>query len=54
MAPIIPVIGEIRKGREIGYASKKALFMWCACFDCGKPRWVQVNKAASIKERRSE
>lgn len=35
-------IGEIRKGLEIGYKSKRHGFIWLACVDCGKERWVAL------------
>ncbi len=36
-----PVIGEIRKGLEIGQRPQRP-FMWANCLDCGKTRWVEV------------
>ena len=44
----MPVIGEIRKGREIGYKSKTANHMWCACVVCGKERWVLIRNKQPI------
>ncbi len=40
----MPEIGEIRKAREIErYAAKgNGKFIWHACVDCGKERWVQL------------
>jgi len=35
-----PQLGEKRRGREIGRAAKNNLFIWQACTECGKPRWV--------------
>lgn len=34
-------IGDIRRGKEIGYANGAAQFVWAACLDCGKERWVK-------------
>lgn len=36
-----PKIDEIRKGREIGRTSY--LYVWHACIDCHKKRWVQAH-----------
>lgn len=33
-------LGEIRNGRELGYRACTARFIWHACIDCGKERWV--------------
>jgi len=33
-------IGEIKKGRELGYVAEYN-FIYAACLDCGKERWVQ-------------
>lgn len=35
-----PYIGEIRQGREIGFLSIHHKWIWTACIDCGKERWV--------------
>ncbi|KKN45279.1 hypothetical protein LCGC14_0684650 [marine sediment metagenome] len=35
-------IGEIRKAREIG-KTEHGNFIWQACADCGKERWVKFN-----------
>ena len=36
----MPEIGEVRKGEEIGYNPLDTKFIWHACIDCGKGRWV--------------
>ena len=37
----MPEIGEIKRGKEIGYkANDKKI--WQACIDCGKERWVAL------------
>lgn len=41
------VLGEIRKGREIGYKGG-ASFIWHACEKCGKERWVRIQKGKPI------
>ncbi len=35
-----PEIGEIREGQRIN-GKWKSKYIWHACVDCGKPRWVQ-------------
>ena len=42
----MPTLSEIRKGEEIGYTAKKTKFIWHACEDCGKERWVLIIKGA--------
>ena len=39
----MPLIGEIKKGREIGRTSRQS-HIWQACGGCGKQRWVQLRK----------
>lgn len=36
----MPAIGEIRKGRELDYASVGENFIWAECPSCGTKRWV--------------
>ena len=47
IAPIadtrMPKLGEVRKSSEIGKRSY-CHYIWSACVDCGKERWVQVNR----------
>ena len=40
---VMPKIGEIRAGREIGYTSRSR-FIWQACELCSKERWVRCSK----------
>lgn len=40
----MPEIREVKKGKEIGYKSPSKSYIWHACIDCGKTRWVQVYK----------
>lgn len=46
----VPNIGEIRKGTEIG-RTYQAKFVWRACPDCGKERWVSWRGGRPIHER---
>ena len=39
----MPTIGEIKMGREIGYKQDQR-YIWSACADCGKERWVRCAK----------
>ncbi len=39
----MPQIGEIKRGKDINYKSTKS-YMWHACLDCGKQRWVELRK----------
>lgn len=39
----MPEVGEIRKGKEIGRKTSNK-FIWFACIDCGKERWVLVRQ----------
>lgn len=40
----MPEIGEIKKGKEIGYKNTSRTFIWHACEGCGKERWVPFEK----------
>lgn len=35
----MPQLGEIQKGQDIGKSQFK--YIWAACIDCGKERWVR-------------
>lgn len=48
IAAIVPKIGEIRKGREISKRPPQNNFIWHACEDCGKERWVYSTKGMPI------
>jgi hypothetical protein len=39
----MPVIGEIKRGREIGESQPYIKYEWSACLDCGKERWIYYN-----------
>ena len=36
----MPIIGEKRRGRELGFRDSKRNYIWAACPDCGKQRWI--------------
>lgn len=36
----MPEIGEVKRGRDIGYKAVDTKFIWCACERCRKERWV--------------
>lgn len=43
----MPVLGEQRRGREIGKAPRQ-YFRWCSCHRCGNERWVQLGKGGPV------
>ena len=43
--------GEIRRGKEIGYAHGRAQYIWHACVDCGKERWVGIHRGNPVSTR---
>lgn len=47
-----PQIGEIRKGREIGYKGLTHNLIWAACEVCGKERWVELRKGKALMHPR--
>ena len=49
----MPVIGEIRLAKEIGrkVPHKGSPYIYHACIDCGKPRWVILDKSKPSHER---
>lgn len=46
----MPEIGEIRGAKEIGHKGRWK-FVWHACEDCGKERWVQLIKGEPKNKR---
>lgn len=36
----MPIVGEKKKGRELEFKDRKRTYIWAACPDCGKERWV--------------
>lgn len=42
----MPTTGEIKKGKDINltYARWRGYWVWSACVDCGKERWVRYLK----------
>ena len=45
----MPQIGEVKKAREIGYKSKRCSYIWSACVDCGKERWIQLYPGRQLR-----
>jgi hypothetical protein len=43
---LIPTVGEIRRGEEIGFKRRRN-YIWAACQNCGLLRWVQLEKGKS-------
>lgn len=46
----MPELGEITRGVEVGYRSF-GKFIWHACIDCGKERWVQFQYGKAQSQR---
>lgn len=47
----MPQIGEVWRGKELkphSTTQKYTKFLWAACPDCGKERWVQIKKGKPI------
>ena len=40
----MPIIGQTARGREIEKKSADSLYIWSACEDCEKERWVMVER----------
>lgn len=43
----MPRIGEIRRARELGYKGRD-FFIWLACPQCGKERWIPKRKGIRL------
>lgn len=39
----MPELGEIRKGKEIRFNNDSRKYIWHACVDCGKERWITLD-----------
>jgi len=48
--PIGTYLGEIKRGRDIGYSNGTSL-IWSACEVCGKTRWVAFVKRQPVNRR---
>jgi len=44
-------IGEIRTGKEMGYAKNHGKYIWQACEQCGKERWIELKKGMPTSRR---
>lgn len=40
----MPILGEIKTGKELGHKSIWNKWQWCACESCGKERWVTITR----------
>ncbi len=40
----MPTIGEVKRAGELGWKGFSN-YIWAACVDCGKERWVQLSKS---------
>lgn len=46
-----PIIGDVRRALEVGWAIKGQRCIWHACIDCGRERWVKIEKKEPTNER---
>ena len=46
----MPEIGELKRGIEISKNSSRKFFVWQACLDCGKERWIRLNGDKPISQ----
>jgi len=44
-------IGDVRKGAELGYKQKWGKYIWVACEQCGKERWVQLKRGLPMHSK---
>ena len=44
-------LGEIKRGEEIGRKPLSERFIWAACMDCGKERWVMARRGLPFNRR---
>ena len=47
---MLPQIGDIKRARDIGRVGHYK-YMWMACIDCGKERWVKIRNAKPYNNR---
>jgi len=47
----MPQLGEIKPGRDISIKPDKSKFIWAACIDCHKERWVRFIKGKPLHLR---
>lgn len=43
----MPRIGEVKRARELGYKGRD-FFIWVACPQCGKERWIPKRKGVKL------
>lgn len=48
----MPLLGDIEYGRDIGHY-KGHKFIWLACENCGRERWVLLKKGKPTKRLRA-
>lgn len=46
----MPKLGDIKYGRDINLSPPVGKYIWHACKDCGKERWVAYNKGQTKSE----
>lgn len=50
---MMPEIGEKKRAREIGKGDNSHFYIWLACEDCGKERWVRYYREDARGQRTS-
>ena len=48
---LMPVLGEIKKGTEIGFKKRQVKYIWSACKGCDKERWVHLVKGEPVNQK---
>ncbi len=48
---MMPKLGEVKRGMDIGKKHAYAKYVWVACIDCGRERWVTFLKGKSLSAR---
>lgn len=46
-----PQLGDIAKGKVVGHTNTTSRYIYSACIDCGKQRWVVLRKDKPLKAR---
>lgn len=44
----MPELGEVQRGKDIGYTGSYQQFAWTACMKCGHERWVKLDRGNPV------
>ena len=47
----MPKIGELKRGKHLGFKDERHNYIWMACEDCYKGRWVMLLKEEPVSTR---